>query len=80
MLTNTSLEDAVLDSLGRDPRIPDSADIAVIWDTAVPSDSIDVKVDDGWIRLKGDVGYHASGFRTALLDEMGHLESQRVGR
>ena len=119
MLTNTSLEDAVLDSLGRDPRIPDSAGIAVaadgglvtlrgtvenfsqlraatedakkidgtyevddqlkvnligsdrreddeirgvalqalIWDTEVPSDSIDVKVDDGWITLKGDVGY-----------------------
>ena len=37
--------------------IPDSADIAVIWDTEVPSDSIDVKVDDGWITLKGDVGY-----------------------
>ena len=32
MLTNTSLEDAVLDSLGRDPRIPDSADIAVAAD------------------------------------------------
>ena len=30
---------------------------AVIWDTEVPSDSIDVKVNDGWITLTGDVGY-----------------------
>jgi osmotically-inducible protein OsmY len=28
---------------------------ALIWDTEVPSDSIDVKVEDGWITLKGDV-------------------------
>jgi osmotically-inducible protein OsmY len=30
---------------------------ALIWDTEVPSDSIDVKVQDGWITLKGDVTY-----------------------
>jgi osmotically-inducible protein OsmY len=27
------------------------------WDVEVPSDSIDVKVQDGWITLKGDVSY-----------------------
>jgi osmotically-inducible protein OsmY len=119
MLTNTSLEDAVTDSLGRDPRIPDSIEIAVsadgglvtlrgtvenlsqrraaskdakntdgvddvddqlkvnligsdrreddeirgvalqalIWDTDVPSDSVDIKVDDGWITLTGEVSF-----------------------
>jgi BON domain len=119
MLTNTSLEDAVIDSLNLDPRIPDASEIAVsadggtvvlrgtverfsqrraavddakntsgvfevddqlkvnligadrreddeirgvalqalIWDTDVPSDLVDVKVEDGWITLKGDVDY-----------------------
>ena len=119
MLTNTSLEDAVTDRLGLDPRIPDATEIAVsadsgtvtlrgtverfsqrraavqdaneidgvdyvddelkvnligadrreddeirgvalqalIWDTDVPSELVDVKVDDGWITLKGDVDY-----------------------
>jgi osmotically-inducible protein OsmY len=27
------------------------------WDVEVPSDSIDVKVEDGWVTLKGDVSY-----------------------
>jgi osmotically-inducible protein OsmY len=119
MLTDNSLEDAVLNSLDLDPRISDSNDIAVtvedgtivlrgsvesfgqrraaaadarkvdevhdvdnqlkvnlfdgdrreddeirgvalqalMWDTEVPSDSIDVKVSEGWITLKGDVTY-----------------------
>ena len=119
MPTDNSLEDVVLKRLERDPRIPDSNDIAVsaedgmivlrgsvesfgqrravvqdardaqgvydvddqlkvnlldadrreddeirgvalqalIWDTEVPSDSIDVKVQDGWITLTGDVAY-----------------------
>ena len=30
---------------------------ALIWDTEVPSDSVDVKVRDGRITLKGDVDY-----------------------
>ena len=30
---------------------------ALIWDTEVPSDSIDVKVQEGWITLKGDAAY-----------------------
>jgi osmotically-inducible protein OsmY len=119
VLTNTSLEDAVIETLDLDPRIPDAAEIAVsvedgtvilrgtverfsqrraavgdakkidgvfevddqlkvnlvgadrreddeirgvalqalIWDTDVPSDLVDVKVEDGWITLTGDVGY-----------------------
>lgn len=119
MLTDTALEDAVLASLDRDPRIPASSEIAVtvddgivtlrgtvenfsqrraagadvkdlddayevddqlkvnligsdrreddeirgvalqalIWDTEVPSDMIDVSVKDGWLTLKGDVPY-----------------------
>ena len=119
MLTNTSLEDAVMNSLDLDPRIPSPVEIAVsadggavtlrgtverfnqrraavqdakqidgvydvddqlkvnlagadrreddeirgvalqalIWDTEVPSDTVDVKVQDGWITLKGDVSF-----------------------
>jgi osmotically-inducible protein OsmY len=119
VLTNTSLEDAVMDSLDLDPRIPSPIEIAVsadggavtlrgtverfsqrraavqdakriddvyevddqlkvnllgadrreddeirgvalqalIWDTEVPSDTVDVSVQDGWITLKGDVSY-----------------------
>jgi osmotically-inducible protein OsmY len=30
---------------------------ALIWDTEVPSDTVDVKVQDGWITLKGDVSF-----------------------
>ena len=29
----------------------------LIWDVDVPSDFIDVKVNDGWVTLKGDVSY-----------------------
>ena len=29
----------------------------LIWDVDVPSDLVDVKVDDGWVTLKGDVSY-----------------------
>jgi osmotically-inducible protein OsmY len=119
VLTNTSLEDAVMDTLDLDPRIPSPVEIAVsadggavtlrgtverfnqrraavqdakkidgvyevddqlkvslagtdrreddeirgvalqalIWDTEVPSDTVDVKVEDGWITLKGDVSF-----------------------
>ena len=119
MLTNTSLEDAVMDTLDLDPRIPSPVEIAVsadggavtlrgtverfnqrraavqdakkidgvyevddqlkvslagtdrreddeirgvalqalIWDTEVPSDTVDVRVQDGWITLKGDVSF-----------------------
>ena len=119
MLTNTPLEDAVIENMDHDPRLPDSAEIAVsvadgvvtlrgtvetfsqrraaaddakqiegvyevddqlkvnllgadrreddeirgvalqalIWDTEVPSDALDVHVQDGWITLKGDVSF-----------------------
>ena len=119
MLTDTPLADTVLASLDRDPRIPDSLEIAVeanggavtlrgtvesfrqrraaaedankvegvydvdnqlkvsltgadrrdddeirgialqslIWDVQVPADAVDVKVDDGWVTIKGDVSY-----------------------
>ena len=119
MLTNTPLEDAVIENMDHDPRLPDSAGIAVsvvdgvvtlrgtvesfsqrraavddakqiegvyevddqlkvnllgadrreddeirgvalqalIWDTEVPSDALDVHVEDGWITLKGDVSF-----------------------
>jgi osmotically-inducible protein OsmY len=119
VLTDNSLEGAVIKTLELDPRLPDSNDIAVsaddetvvlrgsveslgqrraaaedarkvagvydvdnqltvdlldadrreddeirgvalqalIWDTEVPSDTIDVKVQDGWITLKGYVAY-----------------------
>jgi hypothetical protein len=30
---------------------------ALIWDTEVPSDTIDVRVQDGWLTLKGDVAF-----------------------
>jgi osmotically-inducible protein OsmY len=30
---------------------------SLIWDVEVPSDTVDVKVDDGWVTLKGDVSY-----------------------
>ena len=29
----------------------------LIWDTWVPADRVDVKVDDGWVTLKGTVEY-----------------------
>jgi osmotically-inducible protein OsmY len=29
----------------------------LIWDAEVPSDLVDVKVQEGWITLKGDVSY-----------------------
>jgi osmotically-inducible protein OsmY len=119
VLTNTPLEDAVIENLDHDPRLPDSAEIAVsvadgvvtlrgtvetfsqrraaaddakqiegvyevddqlkvnllgadrreddeirgvalqalIWDTEVPSDALDVHVENGWITLKGDVSF-----------------------
>jgi osmotically-inducible protein OsmY len=119
VLTNTSIEDAVMDSLDLDPRIPSPVEVAVsadggavtlrgtverfnqrraavqdakqtdgvyevddqlkvslagadrreddeirgvalqalIWDTEVPSDTVDINVQEGWITLKGDVSF-----------------------
>ena len=119
MLANTHTEDEVISSMVLDPRIPDSAEIAVsgdggivtlrgtvesfaqrraavkdaraidgiyevhdeikvnllgdyrrdddelrgvalqllIWDVEVPADTVDVKVDEGWVTIKGRVHY-----------------------
>ena len=47
--------------LGSDRREDDEIRGAALqtltWDVAVPSDSVDVKVQDGWVTLKGDVSY-----------------------
>ena len=40
-----------------DDEIRGAALQGLIWDVDVPSDLIDVKVDDGWVTLKGDVSY-----------------------
>ena len=29
----------------------------MIWDVEVPVDTVDVKVDDGWVSLSGDASY-----------------------
>jgi osmotically-inducible protein OsmY len=50
-----------VDLLGSERRADDeirgAALQALIWDIDVPSDSVDVKVDDGRVTLKGDVPY-----------------------
>ena len=47
--------------LGSDRREDDEIRGAALqtltWDVEVPSDSIDVKVEDGWFTLEGDVNY-----------------------
>jgi osmotically-inducible protein OsmY len=40
-----------------DDEIRGAALQILIWDAEVPSDLVDVKVQDGWVTLKGDVGY-----------------------
>jgi osmotically-inducible protein OsmY len=40
-----------------DDEIRGAALQGLIWDVEVPSDFVDVKVDDGWVTLKGDVSY-----------------------
>src|ERR1700729_2271328 len=50
-----------VDPLGADRREDDEIRGAalqnLIWDAEVPSDSVDVKVRDGWVTLKGDVSF-----------------------
>jgi len=47
--------------LGPDRREDDEIRGAALqflaWDVEVPSDSVDVKVEDGWVTLKGDASY-----------------------
>jgi osmotically-inducible protein OsmY len=40
-----------------DDEIRGAALQGLIWDVDVPSDFVDVKVDDGWVTLKGNVSY-----------------------
>ena len=40
-----------------DDEIRGAALQSLIWDTEVPSDSIDVTVQDGWVTLEGDASY-----------------------
>ena len=43
----------------------------LIWDVDVPSDFVDVKVDDGWVTLKGDVSYQFQS--DAVYDDVASL-------
>jgi osmotically-inducible protein OsmY len=46
--------------LGDDRRDDEIRGIALqllIWDAEIPADSIDVKVNEGWVTLKGEVDY-----------------------
>lgn len=40
-----------------DDEIRGAALQTLIWDVEVPSDFVDVKIDDGWVTLTGDVNY-----------------------
>ena len=40
-----------------DAEIRGAALQILMWDVEVPRESVDVKVEDGWITLKGDVDY-----------------------
>ena len=40
-----------------DDEIRGAALQGLIWDVDVPSDFVDVTVDDGWVTLKGNVSY-----------------------
>jgi osmotically-inducible protein OsmY len=40
-----------------DDEIRGAALQILIWDAEVPSDSLDVSVQDGWVTLKGDVSF-----------------------
>lgn len=41
-----------------DPDIAHAALDAIKWDTAVPADLLQVKVDKGWLTLEGEVEWH----------------------
>ena len=43
----------------------------LIWDVDVPSDFVDIKVNDGWVTLKGDVSYQFQS--DAAYDDVANL-------
>ena len=45
------------DYMREDAEIRGAALQSLMWDVEVPSESIDVSVEDGWVTLKGDVNY-----------------------
>jgi osmotically-inducible protein OsmY len=57
-LVNDELKVRLLDESRReDADIRGMALQILMWDTDVPAELIDVKVDDGWVTLTGDVSY-----------------------
>jgi osmotically-inducible protein OsmY len=55
---DNQLQVRLLDSSRRaDADIRGIALQILIWDSEVPGDLVDVEVKDGWVTLKGDVGY-----------------------
>ena len=52
----------------------------LIWDVDVPSDLVDVKVDDGWVTLKGNVSYQfESDLERSRSRRRGSVRSWRAG-
>jgi osmotically-inducible protein OsmY len=45
------------DYMREDAEIRGAALQALMWDVEIPSESLDVKVEDGWVTLKGEVDY-----------------------
>jgi osmotically-inducible protein OsmY len=55
---NDELKVRLLDETAReDADIRGIALQILMWDVEIPADSVDVKVQEGWITLKGDVSY-----------------------
>jgi osmotically-inducible protein OsmY len=54
-----------------DDEIRGAALQGLIWDVDVPSDFVDVKVDDGWVTLKGNVSYQFES--DAAYDDVANL-------
>jgi osmotically-inducible protein OsmY len=53
-----NLQVRLLDEYMReDAEIRGAALQALMWDVEVPSDSLDVKVEDGWVTLSGEVNF-----------------------
>jgi osmotically-inducible protein OsmY len=54
-----------------DAEIRGAALQALIWDADVPSEMVDVKVEDGWVTLKGDADYQFQS--DAAFDDVARL-------